>query len=380
MAFAACSGADDDTGSIPKQDVDASTVSDASWTPGDGAADAPTADAPGYDAEPPPDPTSRVPCSAGQCWPAPALSSFCGSSTVTENFSSGKYNVHDYALLLPGGEMVDLTLNVTGGAWEPALIINTSDGTTLYDGEIGASGSVKVSAVSSGQGGSTAHVGLVADADTLVNVFVTSWGVIDGAFTAPMPTEATYSLTTDVDCAPPPPGTLLSPPNFDPTKTSNGFFLLPDSQPPGLYIHKADACSWGSKLLIDVVYTVATYWKPLYPSLSPLSVRDLNENVAACGTNHETHDDGTHVDIVAGCATDIYCTDKAPKIALAKLFVDTGVACGILNNDTAVHQTVNDYFAQKTNYAPWKTQFMRSVTGHTGHFHVRVKKPDGTCN
>jgi hypothetical protein len=234
--------------------------------------------------------------------------------------------------------------------------------------------------VSSGQGASSAHVILLAQADTPVSVFVTSWGVVEGAFVPPMPGDATYSLSTDVDCVPPPPGTLLSPPTVDPSNTQNGYFLLPDSEPPGLYVHKADACSWGSKLLIDVIYTVATKWKPLYPSLSPISVRDMNENVAVCGTNHQTHDDGTHVDIVAGCATDIYCADKAPKIALAKLFVDTGVACGILNNDTAVQQTVNDYFAQHTNYAPWKGQFMRSVTGHTAHFHVRVKKSDGTCN
>lgn len=355
-------------------------MQDASWIPDDAGADSPSGGDAGYDVEPPVDPTPRTPCLTGQCWAAPALSSFCGSSTVTEDFSSGKYGVHEYALLLPGGEMVDLTAQATGGAWEPALIVNASDGTTLYDGEIGASGSVKVSAISSGKGGGAAHVGLVADADTLVSVFVTSWSVVEGGFSPLMPTDATYSLTTAVDCVPPAPGTLLSPPNFDPNKTSGSYFQLPDSEPPGLYVKKGDACSWGSKLLIDVVYTVATHWKPLYPSLSPLSVRDLNENVAACGTNHATHDDGTHVDIVAGCATSMYCTDKAPKIALAKLFVDTGVACGILNNDSAVHQTVNDYFAQKTNYAPWKSQFMRSVTGHVEHFHVRVKKPDGTCN
>jgi len=241
-------------------------------------------------------------------------------------------------------------------------------------------GSVTATPIATGRGGTTAHVKLLAQSDTAVSVYVTDWGVVDGDFAPTMPSDATYSLKTDVDCEPPPPGTLLSPPNFDPNDTQNGYYQLPDSDPAGLYVKKGDACSWGNKLLIDVIYTVATHWKVAYPSLSPLSVRDMNENIAACGTDHATHNDGTHVDIVAGCATDIYCTDKAPKIALAKLFVDTGVACGILNNDTAVQPIVNDYFAQKTNYAPWNGQFMRSVTGHTAHFHVRVKKPDGTCN
>lgn len=381
LAFGACSG--DDGASDPNQQPgDASSVSDAGWTPGDAGGDAGVdggGDA-GADAAPPPEPTQHAPCDQGTCWAAGTLSSFCGSSTVSEDFSSGKYNVHDYTVLLPAGVKVDFMLSATGGTWSPALIVNAQGGTTLYDGEVGASGAVSVTAVSSGKSGAVAKVSLTASTDTAVNVFVTSWDVVNGGFTPTMPTSATYDLKTDVDCTPPGPGTLITPPNFDPNNTQNGFYQLPESDPAGLYVRKGAACSWGTKLLIDVIYTVATQWKPLYPSLSPLSVRDMNENIAACGTNHATHDDGTHVDIVAGCATDINCSDKAPKIALAKLFVDTGVACGILNNDTAVHKTVNDYFAQKTNYAPWNGQFMRSVTGHTQHFHVRVKKPNGACN
>jgi hypothetical protein len=297
---------------------------------------------------------------------------------VSEDFGTGKYNVHEYALLLPKNTKVDLKLDATGGSWSPALVVNAADSTTLYDGANGA-GSI-VTPLSSGQGGTSAEISLTATTDEPVSVFVTSWGVLGSGFTAPMPTAASYALTTAVGCEPPPAGTLLSPPNFDPTdQDAGGFYLLPDSSPPGLYTHKAEGCSRGTKRLIDVIYTVATHWKPLYPSLSPLKIRDLNEG--SCSTvDHATHDDGTHVDVIAGCATDITCADKAPKIALAKLFVDTGVVCGILNNDTAVHDEVNAYFAQKTDYAPWKGPFMRSVDGHVTHFHVRVKKPDGTCN
>ncbi|MCE7892713.1 MAG: hypothetical protein DYH12_23915, partial [Sorangiineae bacterium PRO1] len=320
-------------------------------------------------------PTQLAPCATGQCWDAPALSSVCGSATVNEDFSSGKYNVHEYALILPAATAVGLTLTATGGSWSPELIVNTAGGTTLFDGQNAASGNDPL-VVATGP----TEVTLTAKQDTAVSVFVTDSAVIDSGFAAPLPADAKYTLTTNVDCAPPAPGTLLTPPNFDPNdKSAGGYYLLPDSVPPGLYTHKAADCSRGTKLLIDVIYTVATHWKPLYPSLSPLKVMDMNEG--SCSTvNHATHDDGTHVDIVAGCATDITCADKKPKIALAKLFVDTGVACGILNNDTAVHAEVNAYFAQKTNYTPWKSQFMRYVDGHVAHFHVRVKKPDGTCN
>lgn len=365
---AACGGGDDGAGPASDSDAGADARSDAGWPSGDGAVDAPP-------------PTPRDPCALGACWSAPDLGGFCGTSTSNENFATGLYNVHDYPVSVPAGVTADLTLTVTDGAWEPALVVHAEDGSTLYDGEIGVAGDdPAVEAVSSGRGVAVARLRLTPKQDTLVDVFVTSWEVIDGGFAPALPADATYQLSALLECEPPAPGTLLSPPNFDPNAVQNGFYQLPPSEPPGLYTLKGSACSWGTKLLIDVIYTVATHWKPLYPALSPISVRDLNENTAACGTNHATHDDGTHVDIVAGCATSASCADKAPKIALAKLFIDTGVACGILNNDAAVHDEVNAYFAQTSSYAPWNGEFMRSVTGHDSHFHVRVQKPDGTCN
>jgi hypothetical protein len=45
-----------------------------------------------------------------------------------------------------------------------------------------------------------------------------------------------------------------------------------------------------------------------------------------------------------------------------------------------VQAVVNPYFTSKYSYTPWHGTFMRSVSGHTHHFHIRVKKPDGTCN
>lgn len=374
LLLGACGGAADDGAATGSPDAGGS---DAQWPAADAGADAP---ADGAAADAAPAPTPREPCGVGQCWSAPAIGGLCGLSTVNENFATGKYDVHGYALAVPGAVTADLTVTVTGGAWDPALIVLAQDETTLYDGEVGVPGDdPQVTPVQSGHAGGSARVQLTPKSDLPVEVFVTGWSVVDGGFAPALPPDAEYSLTALLDCPPPTPGTLLSPPNFDPTDVENGFYLLPPSEPPGLYTRKPDDCSRGTKLLIDVIYTVATYFKPLYPALAPISVLDLNEG-SCSNVDHATHDDGTHVDIVAGCATDVSCADKQAKIALAKLFVDTGAVCGILNNDTAVHAEVNDYFAQQTSYAPWKGQFMRSVTGHDKHFHVRVKKPDGTCN
>ena len=107
----------------------------------------------------------------------------------------------------------------------------------------------------------------------------------------------------------------------------------------------------------------------------------LDLNKGPCSTvSHQTHADGTHADLTAGCATQVACTNNQPAMDLARLFVDTGQVCGIINNDTAVQKAVNAYFTSKFSYKPWHSTFMCSVSGHTHHFHVRVKKPDGTSN
>ncbi len=324
-------------------------------------------------------PMTVVPCDSGRCWQAATLSSACGTATINENFGTGLYNVHEYALSAPANVPLELAAQRTAGSWGPALILHDEQGTTLHDGELSLStAALSIQGVSSGRSTDTAAVQITAKADRQLSVFVTGWDVIDNGFVPDLPADADYTLTNFADCTPPT-GSLLSPPNFDPNNVVGGFHLLPPSDPAGLYTRKDDDCSRGTKLLIDVLYTVAVRWQQIRPSLSPINYRDLNEG--SCSTvNHATHDDGTHADVTAGCGTLVSCSDNQPKIDLAKLFVDTGKVCGILNNDEDVQPIINAYFASKYSYAPWKGKFMRTVVGHTGHFHVRVMKPDGSCN
>lgn len=89
-----------------------------------------------------------------------------------------------------------------------------------------------------------------------------------------------------------------------------------------------------------------------------------------------------HADLSAGCATRVGC-DLNASVDLAKLFVDTGESCGLIFDDPDVQAIVNPYFRAEHAYTPWhggaERTFMRTVGGHTAHFHVRVKRPDGTC-
>lgn len=328
-----------------------------------------------------PDPQQYEPCTVGDCWPAPELLGFCGSATVDEDFSTGLYNVHEYPLTAPAEVPLELTLLNTAGAWDPVLLVVDETGFMVHDGEIAFSdASMEVELVSTGHGSDTAAVRLTAHEDKQLSVFATAWSVVESGFADPLPQDATYSLTVFGDCQP---GQidLLSPPNFDPNDVVNGYYLLPPSEPPGLYTRKHEGCSRGNRRLIDVIYTVAWHWHQRRPALAPIAVRDMNENIPVCVTDHDTHDDGTHADLVVTCATDVYCTDKEPVLELAKLFIDTGYACGIVNDqDQTLRDEVNAYFESQYSYEPWWGTFMRNIGDHTGHFHIRVMKPDGTCN
>ncbi len=393
LALALCPGCDGDPRDLGSTAKDAASRKDGAAKPprkdGGGkspdlARDSAPRDGTPSDSAPPPPPPKKPkqlnPCKVGKCWSASALSSLCGSSSLDEDYSSGKYNVHRYTLAPQPKVKVELTLAVTAGGYKPALVIQNPAGVTVADGERSSSSAdLSVQVLATGKTSGPAKVRLTANKAMTLTIYATGWSVIQGGFSPMLSKSGKYRLTVASGCTPPKPGKLLSPPNFDSKNVKKGYYLLPQSQPPGLYTRKADDCSRGTKLLIDVLYTVAYHWKQKQPSLSPIKYLDLNEGTCS-SVNHATHDDGTHADLTAGCATQVSCTNNQPAIDLAKLFVDTGQVCGIINNDTAVQKVVNAYFKSKFSYKPWHGTFMRSVSGHTHHFHVRVKKPNGSCN
>lgn len=352
--------------------LDAATM-DLGMAPTDGAT--PDAFVP-----PTPDDVSAA-CPSDLCWMAGGLSPFCGSFTTDEDFGSGRYGAHEYGSRLRAEVVTTYTLQRTGGSWQPALLVLDGSGATLHDGRTGlSSGPIRVSAITSGESGTEASFTIVADTDVDVRIIVTSWANRAADFSTMLPTEASYDLSVAAECED---DRLLTPPNFDESDTAGGYYLLPPADPSGLYTRKADDCSRGTRLLIQVLYTAAYRWREARPDLPALAMRDLNEG--SCSTvDHATHDDGTHADVVVECGTQVSCTDDSAAITLGRIFVDTGSVCGILFNDTAVQSEVNDYFFESYSYEPWDPsgagRFMRTVSGHTGHFHVRVFKPDGTCN
>lgn len=388
LATTACAGdsAVDAGRSLDSGSVDAGGVTPDAGPPSSMDAGGPE-DAGAVDAgSPPPPPASVEPCEPGRpdaCWMALAASSRCGTTTLTENFETGNYNVHTFTVPARAGVELEITLQRTAGAWDPALVLHDAAGATIYDGERGAVGAdLSVDSVASGRGADAATVRVSSAIDRDLTGFVTSWAAVDGAFEPRLPRDAVYALRLTHDC--PPDEGLLTPPNFDEDDTEGGYFILPESDPSGLYNRKA-RCSRGNRLLIQVLYTVAVRWAELRPSYAPLTFSDLNEcDPRLSGdADHATHDDGTHADLSNGCATQVGC-DTAASIDLANLFMDTGEVCGIIFNDGDVQDAVNPRFRAEHEYRTWhggpERTFMRTVAGHTRHFHVRVKRPDGRCD
>ena len=168
-------------------------------------------DAPPTDAgpEPPPPPLPLAPCAAGSCWQTAITAPACGASAVPEDFSTGKYNVHAYTTLARADVPLKLRLQRTGGDWLPALVV-VGDGVVLSDGvtTLSAEG-LEVVVLADGGDGAEASVQITAAADLPLVVYVTAWHVVNGDFTPPMPTAATYTLRARELCESP--GGLIAP-------------------------------------------------------------------------------------------------------------------------------------------------------------------------
>lgn len=160
---------------------------------------------------PQPDPT--LPCGTIPCWDADPSIQGCDTRSVRENFSSGRYNAHRYRKLLYAGSQARFELLFLSGTESPAIVLTTRDGRVLSDGAIASpDGNPEVQVLDDGRVGSLAVVTVAAAVNTDLDLYVTSWSVVDGGFVPPMPTDVQYELTAETDCGSLPPGAGIAPP------------------------------------------------------------------------------------------------------------------------------------------------------------------------
>jgi len=133
----------------------------------------------------------------------------CGSTTLSEDFSSGLYNAHRYLLMAPAGVAIDLTAKRTAGSWSPSLIVHDEQGTTVHDSEQSLSTSeLQVSAILPQPSPDSVGVRIQASTRMHLAVYVTGANVVSSGFVDALPTDAKYTLDASLECTPPGPLTV----------------------------------------------------------------------------------------------------------------------------------------------------------------------------
>jgi len=125
----------------------------------------------------------------------------CRTFSISEDFSTGRFNAHRYRLALPAGGPVTLQLQRTAGAWQPAVVVYDAEGTRLYDGAV-AQTHPNVTGLpgETGREGPTAGLAVELRAAAPVDLYVTGWAVADSGYRTFLPRDAKYTLTASQAC------------------------------------------------------------------------------------------------------------------------------------------------------------------------------------
>ncbi len=146
------------------------------------------------------------PCSAGRCWRPDAELAACGMWNIDEDFSSGRFDVHQFELTMPGGGPVVFRLVRNSGSFAPAIWITRQDGSPVWLGDGGLDPDIRVTEATAGRGGMVSEVTLQSDVAVPLFAHITGWATVDSGFETGPGTDVTYSFSIMQMCAPPEPG------------------------------------------------------------------------------------------------------------------------------------------------------------------------------
>lgn len=136
-------------------------------------------------------------------WSQSAALFRCADWSLSENYSTGRFNVHRFRVELPSGGPVQVRFARTAGTWEPAILVHDLAGAPI----VTAAGAVEHAAVratvdANGRGADASTLTLEADTATTVLLYVTGWSVVDAGFATYLPRTARYTLAIAQECAP----------------------------------------------------------------------------------------------------------------------------------------------------------------------------------
>ena len=158
-----------------------------------------------------------------------------------------------------------------------------------------------------------------------------------------------------------------------------GYYKMPSAS-NGEYLfggwNTCESHRYGSKTLIDAIYTAALKWKAKYPQYT-FRIGDLNGATIKQypGRGHSSHGNGVDVDIVTYGNWSIQINAPTQvNIDLGKAFIDTGVIKLIIfggkvyNSNAPIVQNAWKVYANSKGL-PFQTY---SYGNHDNHFHVRI--------
>lgn len=138
---------------------------------------------------------------AARIWATGADLRRCGSLSIAEDFSSGRFTVHRWRTTLPAGGELTVSLEVREGEWSPAIVVADAAGAEVYDGETPAGhDAVAAEPGATGRSDGAAEVRLSASSAIELNLYVTSWEALGSAFESSLPRDARYDLRLAHEC------------------------------------------------------------------------------------------------------------------------------------------------------------------------------------
>ncbi len=338
------------------------------------------------------------PCGAGTCW-TPDLLVGCADRQLSEDFSSGRYNVHRYATRLPAGEAIEMMLTSSAGEWEPALFISDQAGTLLHAGESVSlePARLRILDAVSGRADTRASVTVQADVAIDVWIFVTAWSVADSEFVGPLPTTVEYELQTRQNC----PGS-----DSESVGATNGGSLLNGvrvtEHPAYVIADTGRDAYYGTQETVDWLRSGFDAVRAAHPDAAVVQVRDISVEGGGEPSGvwpHASHQSGRDVDITyhldscdpaTGCPiadVDLSEFDAEATWTLFHHWLSLGVVTYIFV-DTALQEPLYDVavargasadqldrWLQHPRAAGTSGATVRHVANHRNHHHVRFICP-----
>ena len=342
-------------------------------------------------------------CTALSCWEPTLNVPRCSTTTMPEDFSSGRFALHRYETSLQPGGPVTISLTRTGGTWQPALLLTDMSGALISAGDVTTRfTNAPVGAATSGQSGNVASVTLTPSTALNVRVHVTSWAVINGGFSGMLPTDATYTLMADQSCDTPP-MTSASESVGTPQNGSleNGVRI---GDHPGYVVASSPVdAHYGTEETIRWIREAFDAVVAMHPTAARAAVHEISIREGGVPTsgpwNHNSHESGRDADITyilnscgpQGCPfTPVVLSqfDVAANWTMMEywlrndmvtyIFVDHGL-------QQSLYEEAQRRGATESQLAEWiqwpraaeiREGKIRDVVNHRNHLHVRFRCPD----